>query len=1085
MNMTNLACFDERVSTAAIKAPCRAATGAAITLSGLQTIDGVALAAGDRVLVKAQPDAAANGIWVAAAGAWSRALDFLRGADALAGTLVFVAEGAAQAGTLWKVGTANPFTLGSDPLGFEPVPVKGDAGMAANGAATRIALAALPPSAGHAYLTEPGREGLFVRDLTNHWDGRLELGTPVNLTITEGRRKLYTVQKVSGGSSSYNATFISATKLVGDFLIRFRRTGDSFDGYVGVNETVPAGSAPGDMKFRVGFGGGTNYAESNGHGSGSFAQTFADYLFLRRIGGTVTVLTGAGGDVADATLRHTYTGTNTADMLVAGTFFQEGAQAEVLSVNTGRQGTGLAQIEFIAPDHWDGRPDVEAFDAKVTVEKIDQGFGVTKVSGGAAFNGAAVTDHAFTGDYELWARKPGLDSFDSYIGVAQDAKASAGADLAYAFSLGAGTMYLRRNGVDVHDMPATGHGYHPDSAYNDWYGLVRTAGVTRVYINVRPDTTGAFLAYTFDGGAVDNAIYEVRASIYQEGARLDLLPIDVAKRGTDYAPAKSAQGYLIPFDSDPSGASGAWKRVGPLYIEHFGAKGDGVTDDTAAHQAASALINAMGGGELNFTPGKRYLVGGQTHVQSSRWAYGPERVLTFRGGTGKLTLNFNGAEHIVAPGRYGSFDPATGAVHNPTLPFVDLTYRATPVRHLLHVTGWQGPVEINAPKFDGQLGNMTIGGLWGDTGNQIAYDGIFIELCPGGVVINDENIRGFGRDGLLTQNGVYEKGDRPQPIVVNRGISSGHGRQGYSLTGGDITLNDFTCTDIGFGGVFTQPAAGFDSEPEANTYGRFSTNRCWFGNSAGPAFVMYSGRTEVARHTESTFVGTVGPAIYIKKPNAIFDKCRIVGGVQLGWAANYGNLGAITEIGAAPKFTDCTFTDDPIYSPTGEVYISGGITVTAGTDPQFTRCIFNMVNGMLCPAGSNKTRYIDCYLRISTGSQEAQGEFYGTTYFVGTWDLHTVKPKLFGTVYLNGVQQFVGDKVHSWGTMAAGATASTTVTVPGARVGDERAYRARGSESHVWLRAEATADNVVTVYAHSPAGGTGDSHTLFVTSSAA
>jgi hypothetical protein len=46
-----------------------------ITLSGLQTVDGVALAAGDRVLVRGQSTSAENGIYLAGAGAWSRAPD--------------------------------------------------------------------------------------------------------------------------------------------------------------------------------------------------------------------------------------------------------------------------------------------------------------------------------------------------------------------------------------------------------------------------------------------------------------------------------------------------------------------------------------------------------------------------------------------------------------------------------------------------------------------------------------------------------------------------------------------------------------------------------------------------------------------------------------------------------------------------------------------------------------------------------------------------------------------------------------------------------------------------------------------------
>src|SRR5574343_963665 len=54
---------------------CRAATTANITLSGTQTIDGVSVIAGDRVLVKNQSTASANGIYVVAAGAWSRSSD--------------------------------------------------------------------------------------------------------------------------------------------------------------------------------------------------------------------------------------------------------------------------------------------------------------------------------------------------------------------------------------------------------------------------------------------------------------------------------------------------------------------------------------------------------------------------------------------------------------------------------------------------------------------------------------------------------------------------------------------------------------------------------------------------------------------------------------------------------------------------------------------------------------------------------------------------------------------------------------------------------------------------------------------------
>ena len=52
-----------------------ASTANLATLSGPMTLDGVALVAGDRVLVKDQTTAGQNGIYVVAAGAWTRSAD--------------------------------------------------------------------------------------------------------------------------------------------------------------------------------------------------------------------------------------------------------------------------------------------------------------------------------------------------------------------------------------------------------------------------------------------------------------------------------------------------------------------------------------------------------------------------------------------------------------------------------------------------------------------------------------------------------------------------------------------------------------------------------------------------------------------------------------------------------------------------------------------------------------------------------------------------------------------------------------------------------------------------------------------------
>ncbi len=71
----NKAYVDNLVQGLDAKASCTVATTGNITLSGTQTIDGIAVTAGQRVLVKDQSNAAENGIYVAAAGAWARAAD--------------------------------------------------------------------------------------------------------------------------------------------------------------------------------------------------------------------------------------------------------------------------------------------------------------------------------------------------------------------------------------------------------------------------------------------------------------------------------------------------------------------------------------------------------------------------------------------------------------------------------------------------------------------------------------------------------------------------------------------------------------------------------------------------------------------------------------------------------------------------------------------------------------------------------------------------------------------------------------------------------------------------------------------------
>lgn len=70
------------------------------TLSGLLTVDGVTVTAGERVLVKNQSTASQNGIYLASATAWTRAADFDNWSE-VPNAFVFVEEGSTQADTGW------------------------------------------------------------------------------------------------------------------------------------------------------------------------------------------------------------------------------------------------------------------------------------------------------------------------------------------------------------------------------------------------------------------------------------------------------------------------------------------------------------------------------------------------------------------------------------------------------------------------------------------------------------------------------------------------------------------------------------------------------------------------------------------------------------------------------------------------------------------------------------------------------------------------------------------------------------------------------------------------------------------------
>ena len=97
------------------KAPVRAASTTTVTTAPGATVDGVALAANDRVLLKDQSTASQNGLWVwnGAAVAMTRTADADATGELAPGTAVSVTEGTVNGDKVWMITSDATITVGT------------------------------------------------------------------------------------------------------------------------------------------------------------------------------------------------------------------------------------------------------------------------------------------------------------------------------------------------------------------------------------------------------------------------------------------------------------------------------------------------------------------------------------------------------------------------------------------------------------------------------------------------------------------------------------------------------------------------------------------------------------------------------------------------------------------------------------------------------------------------------------------------------------------------------------------------------------------------------------------------------------
>jgi len=363
-----------------------------------------------------------------------------------------------------------------------------------------------------------------------------------------------------------------------------------------------------------------------------------------------------------------------------------------------------------------------------------------------------------------------------------------------------------------------------------------------------------------------------------------------------------------------------------------GAKGDGRSDDIAAFQKAARLIQERGGGTL-VIPKATYIVGGQKHVAGQTPYYQTASVFQVE------KLNFlrvegNGATLRFARGlHYGAFDPKTGEPYD-KMPDYDPKYAVSAgamldISHSRHVT-------VRDLDLDGNSSAYVLGGGWGDTGRQLAGDGL---LLYGDTDVQVKKVYSHhqGRDGVMIGWMGLKESDPATPHTLTDCTFDYNGRQGLSWVGGR-GLTAIRCkfdhtgrVRVGTETLASAPGAGVDIEAEESVCRDGYFEDCAFVDNVGCGMVADSGDGGYAHFLRCTFWGTTNWSAWSAKPGLKYRDCNFYGSA----VHTFGS----PDSGLATTFIHCRFEDKPWTD--GRVYGNYLLDSDRGGDNvRFDRCTF-------------------------------------------------------------------------------------------------------------------------------------------------
>ena len=267
------------------KEPARVSSSANLTLSGEQTIDGVAAVTGDRVLVKDQTAPAENGVYIVAAGAWSRAVP-MDTWDEHVGAVVLVTEGSLGENKAYQCvanagGTLDTTDIVWSAFGAVAINVVVDTFVDVtdytSGTTTALTLSASAGSADNILVTFDGvtqhHDQFTLSDVTLTFNeaiplgtagvevrvgSALGIGTPSDGTVTEAKiaTSAVTEAKIADGSVTAAKLASGAVSVVNPNLII---NGDMRIAQRGTVASIGSPSYGGPDRFQINLNGTSNY----------------------------------------------------------------------------------------------------------------------------------------------------------------------------------------------------------------------------------------------------------------------------------------------------------------------------------------------------------------------------------------------------------------------------------------------------------------------------------------------------------------------------------------------------------------------------------------------------------------------------------------------------------------------------------------------------------------------------------------------------------------------------------------------------------------------------------------------------------